>query len=194
LQNSNNHKDCAWFDSFVDDTRRGLANYIRQIVSSADDLQGVMQDAYLKVFIALRKERPDDHAPVALLYRVARNLAISRLRHEKVVMHTLPAVIVAEELRTERRTAEQRVVASQKRNELMLVIGSLPPRCRDVFVLRWIRGFNHRDIGERLGISVSTVEKHLAKGLRLCRAELRRRAEAGAPADESAGPLKDTGS
>lgn len=193
MPNSNNNKNGTWFDEFVDQTRCGLANYVRQIVSSPDDVQGVMQDAYLKVFIALKKERPGDHAPVALLYRVARNLAISRLRHEKVVRHALPAVAVAEELRAERRTAEQRVVESQKLNSLTLIIGALPPRCRDVFVLRWIHGFGHRAIGERLGISVSTVEKHLAKGLRLCRAALRRRADDEGPA---AGPrqLEETGS
>ena len=33
-------------------------------------------------------------------------------------------------------------------------------------------GFSHKEIAEILGISVSTVEKHLVKGLRLCRAHL----------------------
>lgn len=57
MQNSNNNNSNDWFDDFVEETRSGLAGYVRQIVTSPDDVQGVMQDAYLKVYVALRKER-----------------------------------------------------------------------------------------------------------------------------------------
>ena len=170
MQNSNNNND--WFDDFVEETRGPLAAYIRKIVSSPDDVQGVMQDAYLKVFIALRKFRNQGHSPAALLYTTAHNLAISRLRHQKVIQHSLTAVSIAEELRGERLSAEQSVSDSQKHNELMLIINALPPKCRDVFVLRWIHGMSQRAISERLDIAVSTVEKHLAKGLRFCKDEM----------------------
>lgn len=170
MQNSNNNND--WFDAFVEDTRGPLAAYIRKFVSSPDDVQGVMQDAYLKVFVALRKFRNQGHSPAALLYTTAHNLAISRLRHQKVIQHSFTAVSVAEELRGERVSAEQSVSDSQKHNELMLIINALPPKCRDVFVLRWIHGMSQRTISERLGIAVSTVEKHLAKGLRFCKDEM----------------------
>ena len=175
MQKSRNRLRESSFDELVNETREGLANYLRRLVSSPDDVQGIMQDAYLKVFVALGKDRTGGHAPVALLYQVARNLAVSRLRHQKVVQRSLPAVTVAEELRTARKTAEQQISKSQKLNELMLVINALPPRCRDVFVLRWIHGLSQRAIGEQLQISESTVEKHLAKGLKYCKAKLGRR-------------------
>lgn len=169
-----------WFDELVEETRIGLTDYVRRIVSSPDDVQGVLQDAYLRVFIALRQDRPGGHAPVALLYRTARNLAISRLRHQKVVRHSVAAVEIAEELRSDIPTTEQKISESQKLNELLLIVNSLPPKCRDVFVLRWIHGLSQRAIGEQLGITVSTVEKHLAKGLRFCKDEIRRSGEAAA--------------
>lgn len=176
MRNLSNKKD--WFDGFVEETKGPLAAYIGKIVSSPDDVQGVMQDAYLKVFIALRKHRSEGHSPTALLYRAAHNLAISRLRHQKVIQHSITAVSIAEELRGERLSAEQSVSESQKRNELMLIINALPPKCRNVFVLRWIHGMSQRAISERLGIAVSTVEKHLAKGLRFCKDEMRQKAAA----------------
>lgn len=178
MQNSDNNHNNDWFDVFVEETKSGLAGYVRQIVTSPDDVQGVMQDAYLKVFLALREKRHGGHAPTALLYTTARNFAISRLRHQKVIQHSFAAVSVAEELRRERVNAEQAVSASQKHNELMLIINSLPPKCRDVFVLRWIHGMSQRTISEKLNIAVSTVEKHLAKGLRICKDEVRARAAA----------------
>ena len=176
MQNYNNTND--WFDDFVEETKGPLAAFIGRIMSSPDDVQGVMQDAYLKVFIALRKDRDGGHSPSALLYTTARNLAISRLRHEKVVQCSITAVSVAEELRGDNSSAEQSVSQSQRLNELLLVINSLPPKCRDVFVLRWIHGLSQRAIGERLGIAESTVEKHLAKGLRFCKSEIQHRAAA----------------
>lgn len=161
-----------WFDELVNSTKGGLARYVGRIVSSPEDVQDVVQEAYLKVFIALRSSRPDGHSPVALLYRTARNLAISRLRHLSVVKRSATVVAVVEELRTDRVTIEQAASASQELDTVLLVVNGLPPKCRDVFVLRWIHGLSQNRIGEQLGISVSTVEKHLAKGLRVCKSEL----------------------
>ena len=172
MQQSNNETSDGCFDELVEETQEGLARYVRRIVSSPDDVQGVLQEAYLKVFVALQKDRATGHQPSALLYTTARNIAISRLRHQKVVKAQAAAIAVGEELRADRPTAEQNVSKSQRLNSLLLVVNQLPPKCRDVFVLRWVHGLSQRSIGERLGISVSTVEKHLAKGLRLCRQEL----------------------
>jgi RNA polymerase sigma-70 factor (family 1) len=63
-----------------------------------------------------------------------------------------------------------------ERNDLAFRLRSaaeqLPPRCREVFLLSKIDHLNHKEIAERLGISVSTVEKHVAKGMELMRKHL----------------------
>jgi RNA polymerase sigma factor (sigma-70 family) len=158
-----------WFDDLVEQTSGGLARYVDRILVSPDDTQEVLQEAYLKVFLALRKSNRDENFPVALLYTTARNIAVSRLRHQSVVLRSVGAVAIAEELRADIATAEQQVSANERRKSLLLVVNGLPPKCREVFVLRWIHGMSQRDIGEKLGISLSTVEKHLAKGLRQCK-------------------------
>lgn len=162
-----------WFDDLVEQTHDGLARYVGHILSSSDDTQEVIQEAYLKVFMALRASGPDGNFPVALLYKTARNIAISRIRHQTVVSRSQAGVAIAEGLRTEGSTVEQQVSASERRNSLLLVVNQLPPKCREVFVQRWIHGLSQRDIAEKLGIAVSTVEKHLAKGLQHCKVSLR---------------------
>jgi RNA polymerase sigma-70 factor (ECF subfamily) len=161
-----------WFEDLVGQTRSGLARYVERILASPEDAQEVVQEAYLKVFVALRNDPSESNYPVALLYTTARNIAISRLRHQSVVLKSVGAVTIAEELRIRERSAEQQVSASERLNSLLMVVDGLPPKCREVFVLRWIHGMPQRDIGEQLGISLSTVEKHLAKGLRHCKAML----------------------
>lgn len=160
------------FESLVQDTKNQLASYLRRYFASPDDVQDVLQEAYLKVFCVLRSSGSADHATSALLYTTARNLAISRLRHRQVVARSRAAVALSEELRRETRSVEQQVSANERRRFLLEVVNALPPRCREVFVLRIVEGLSQRAIGERLGISVSTVEKHLARGLQHCKARM----------------------
>ena len=46
------------------------------------------------------------------------------------------------------------------------VLSMLPPKCRQAFELRKFDGLSQREIAARMGISQSTVEKHLIKALR----------------------------
>jgi RNA polymerase sigma-70 factor (ECF subfamily) len=52
-------------------------------------------------------------------------------------------------------------------------VDQLPPLCRRVFVLRKVYRLSHDEIAEVLGVSHSTIEKHVAKGLVRCRDYLR---------------------
>jgi RNA polymerase sigma-70 factor (ECF subfamily) len=61
------------------------------------------------------------------------------------------------------------------RQELALLeqaIAELPAGCRAVLLLRKIELLSHREIADRLGIAISTVEKQHARALRLLRAAL----------------------
>ena len=48
-------------------------------------------------------------------------------------------------------------------------IAALPPRCREILRMRRFDGLSHREIGERLGISVNTVDAQLCLALFRCR-------------------------
>jgi RNA polymerase sigma-70 factor (ECF subfamily) len=187
-----------WLNDLVVETRNGLSRYLSRLCASRDDVQDVMQEAYLQVFCALRKSGPEGHTPAALLYTAARNIAFSRYRHAKVVAAAAPSVSAGECLRREQAGIEQQVDRGQQMRRLLQAVNSLPPKCRDVFVLRMIDGLSQREIAERLAISVSTVEKHLARGLQQCRTELALASSAvptqDAPAATGADPVERTGS
>lgn len=158
-----------WLSDLVAETSGGLARYVSRFCVSPDDVQDVVQEAYLQVYCALRKTGPEGHTPAALLYTTARNIAFSRHRHMKVVAAAAPTVSAGERLRREQTGVEQQVSRNQQMQILLRAVNGLPPKCRDVFVLRMIEGLSQREIAERLGITVSTVEKHLARGLRHCK-------------------------
>jgi RNA polymerase sigma-70 factor, ECF subfamily len=54
------------------------------------------------------------------------------------------------------------------------LIGEMPPRRREVFVLARERGLSHKEVAEALGISAASVNKHLTLANEVMRSELRR--------------------
>jgi RNA polymerase sigma-70 factor (ECF subfamily) len=85
-------------------------------------------------------------------------------------MSDLDSLGVADELPGADRTLEAR----DDLRLLARLIADLPPQCRRVFTLRKVYGLSHEEIAVRLGLSISTVEKHVIKGLRLCSERLAR--------------------
>ena len=63
-------------------------------------------------------------------------------------------------------------MARQELTLLETAIAELPPGCRAVLLLRKVELLSHREIADRLGIAISTVEKQHARALRLLRAAL----------------------
>ena len=51
-------------------------------------------------------------------------------------------------------------------------ITSLPPKCREVFMMSYIENLPNKDISARLGISLSTVENHIYSALKQLRVAL----------------------
>ena len=154
-----------WFDEFVAVTRGELVGYLSRMLVSVEDAMEVSQEAYLKVFLAIRKCDGREHQPKALLYTTARNLAISRLRHQKIVDCSRQAVTVSQELLLDCMQPEQQASRSDDLAMLLSAVNQLPPKCRKVLLLRMVEGLSQKEIASRLGIAVSTVEKHLAKAL-----------------------------
>lgn len=167
------------------ETREQLLASLRRMLEPAQ-AEEVLQESYLKLFIALKEDRALEPRP--FLFRVARNLAISHLRHQKVVeQHGISAQYDVQAV-TQEEAVESQVSREEEQGALVAAINALPPKCRQVFVMRKIDGHSHEEIARILGISNKTVENHLARGMRLCREHLvATRTAQPAPAAESEG-------
>ena len=60
------------------------------------------------------------------------------------------------------------------RSSLSRAIDALPPQRREVFTLSYLNQLTNREIGERLGISLSTVENHMYLALKQLRTVLKK--------------------
>ncbi len=150
-----------------------LKRFLSRFFSRAEDIDDVSQETFLKAFAA-EAER-EIRAPKAFLYRIARNTALNEL--SKKARSDTTSIVDSHRLdviEDERQAAvDDQVAARQKLVIFAHAVAELPPQCRRVFLLRKVYGLSHKDIAERQGISVSTVEKHVATGLVKCMEYLR---------------------
>lgn len=154
-----------WMDEFVQQTR-GLLLRSLQKKLSREEAEEVLQEAYLVLFKTLTHQKFVEPRP--FLFRVASNLALSRLRHAKVVAVSAQKESYSPEFHT-LDTLESACKISEENELLIKAINTLPPVCRKVFVLRKLEEKSHTEIAKIMNISKKTVENHLAKGLKLCR-------------------------
>jgi len=150
-------------------TVRPLRQYLARILGNTPEAQDIAHDAYLRVYPIMKKQEAGK--PEALLFTTARRLAFNRLKRRHVSPFS-PTPPVPETSASPAPGVVQQVMARQELQQLEQAIAQLPEGCRTVLLLRKLELLSHREIADRLGIAVSTVEKQHARALRLLRTAL----------------------
>ncbi|WP_156842115.1 RNA polymerase sigma factor [Novosphingobium aquimarinum] len=130
-----------------------------------DEADDIVQEAYTRVlgtgdFRAIK-------VPRGFVMTIVHNLAIERLRRASVVRIDYLASLEVLELADPAPDAFTVFSARSELIHLLKLIDDLPPQCGRVLHMRKIQGMAPAQIAATLSISLSTVEKHLAKGLAL---------------------------
>jgi len=151
--------------------RAAMAKVVGGIVQR-HEVDDVLQEAYLRSFEASSKTTIA--YPRAFLLRTATNVAINRtMRAERRLTRSMEDFPCAD-VYLASASLDADYEAKEQYRLLCRAVESLPARCREVFVLRKIYGFSQKEISGLLSISESTVEKHIAKGLLLCKSSIAR--------------------
>lgn len=146
--------------------KSALKRFISRFLHSAQDIEDVAQEAFLRAYTA--EQETDIQQPKSFLFRIARNVAVSELRlKSRQITDYIEDKASADVLLGE-WTLEDEVTAHEKLGIHCEAVSTLPPQCRRVYLMRKVYGMPHKEIAERLEIAVSTVEKHLMKGVELC--------------------------
>jgi RNA polymerase sigma-70 factor (ECF subfamily) len=147
---------------------RALRAYLQRFFQNVADVDDVIQETYARLLSL------DNHAAAAVrdwhafLFTTARNVALDRLRKARIVSLDALAEMGSLDVLDETPSADEGLNARQELTLLLETIASLPDRCRQALTLRKLYGLSQREIARRLDISESTVEKHVAYGVRLC--------------------------
>ena len=151
-----------WFMRDVLPVEPILMRYLRHNWRDASEWADLRQEVYARVYEAARAGLPEKTAPFVLA--TARNLLIDRARKSQVV--SIEAYAELEDLASDELTPERHASGRMELGVLVEALEALPPRCREVVVLRKVDGLSQREVAAEMGIAEDTVEKQIAKGMR----------------------------
>jgi RNA polymerase sigma factor (sigma-70 family) len=126
---------------------------------STHDADDLVQEAWVRLACYERDQVVDK--PEAFLMRTALNLSIDahrmRVNHgEEVLLEEVVLLDVAP-------GTEAIVLARERMARLSLCLGRLNDKTREIFLSYRVDGLTYREIAQHHGLSISTVEKHIAK-------------------------------
>lgn len=146
--------------------RRALERFVTRYLRNPEDAEDVAQEAFLRVYAAeVGGQTP---ASEALLYTVARNLALSELRRRTSRATDGTGDLDDLDLPDASPNPEMQLQQRQMIRSIEEAMKEMPPRCLEAFRLRKIDGLSQADIAERMAISPKTVERHITLALQLC--------------------------
>ncbi|MFD5000876.1 RNA polymerase sigma-70 factor [Streptomyces buecherae] len=136
--------------------RKLLFSVAYRILGSAADAEDAVQDAWLKWSGADRARVAD---PKAYLARIVTNLALERLRSARHQRETYVGPWLPEPILTCDDTADVVADAESVSMAMLVVLETLSPLERAVFVLREVFGFGHAEIAEVVERSEAAVRQ-----------------------------------
>ncbi|GAA1937109.1 RNA polymerase sigma-70 factor [Kitasatospora viridis] len=149
-------------DDFTEHRRLLFATAYR-LLGSVADAEDVLQDAWLKWS---QTERESVANPRAYLVRTVSNLSLNRLTSARATRESYVGPWLPEPLITSPDVAEEAELADTVSTAMLVVLESLSPVERAVFVLREAFGYSYAEIATILDRTETTVRQtaHRARG------------------------------
>ncbi|PZU59781.1 MAG: RNA polymerase subunit sigma-70 [Sphingobium sp.] len=151
-----------WFKTVILPNEASLRARLRRISPSQHELDDMVAEVLSRAYAAENWQNVT--AGRAFLFTIARNLVIDNARRNKIVSFEAIADL---ELLQAGGSSEAQLIARDALRQLQAIVDSLPGQCRRVFLLRRVHEKSMGEIAEEMALSVSTVEKHLAKAIAL---------------------------
>lgn len=146
--------------------RSSLMRFAFRYFKHPQEIEDVVQEAFVKIVEA--KHRTDIQHPKSYMFRTVRNLALKQLHKSDYRLTDTVGDFLPETVLHETPTLEHQFESRQRFELFCRAVRQLPVKCQKVYILRKVYGFSQREIAERMGISLKTVEAHLTKAIVRC--------------------------
>ena len=153
-------------EAFVEQ-QRPLRAFISRFIRGPQDIDDIAQETFVRAFLA--EQKGEIQHPKAYIYRVARNLAFETLSKKSTQLTSYIEDSCDLALLQSGEDIEVATIVKEKFDRVKVAIAEMPPQCQRVFIMHKVYGFKYKEISQQLGISVSTVEKHIMTGLKKCK-------------------------
>jgi RNA polymerase sigma-70 factor (ECF subfamily) len=148
---------------------KALHAYANVILKDEDDAEEIVQNMFLKFW----EKRDLLHIQTSLkayLYKCVYHDSLNFLKHQKI--KTKYQDFASYTMNTQHLPASSKVEMTELEYNLGLALNELPEQCRTIFQMSRFEELKYREIAERLGLSIKTIENQMGKALRILRLEL----------------------
>ena len=126
--------------------------------SNKEDAEDILQDAFIIIFQKVSGFQGDsERGFFGWMKKITINLAISKIRKNK--RKKMSSV----ELTDIDYPIDSNILSNLHQEELMQLVFDLPSGYRQVFALFVIEGYSHKEIAEKLNISVASSRSNLSR-------------------------------
>lgn len=147
-----------------------LRKAITRIMLSSQDTDDLLQEAFVRGLTA--SKRSEILSLEDYLFIVARNLALKEKAKQQNNLSSILSELEINSLESPQLSLEESVYNRNRFNAFIQAANTLPEQCQRAFLLKHVQGCSQKEIAKIMKITESTVEKHIAKGLRRCANEL----------------------
>lgn len=145
------------------DHHKWLTSLLRRKLGNSTDAADLMHDVYLKL---IGKGRVPTAAECRChLTQIAKGMVVDLHRRRRLEASHLETLKDQHEPLAP--SEETRALAAESLARIDSILRD-QPRAREALLLHRLEGMGHRDIATQLNVSVSSVEKYIASGVRAC--------------------------
>ena len=145
---------------------KSLRKFISGFLVNTQDIEDISQETFLRTYKS--SESTDISKPKSFMFRVAKNLIISEYRRSSFKLTDYIEDFEQEPLSSVTDSLEEQIESEEKLRIFCDALSTLPAQCRKVVIMRKVFGLSIKDISEKTGMPVSTVNWNIAKGLVHC--------------------------
>jgi RNA polymerase sigma-70 factor (ECF subfamily) len=159
--------DLQAYDILVKRYKDQLLNYVYRFVGNRNDAEDIVQETFLRVY--KNKHYYKEIAKFSTwVYTIAGNLAKTELRRRRRRKIFSISNFVNEErdydIPDTEMNPEQEVDGSLKGGIIQKAIEKLPPKFKEVILLRDVQGFSYEEMSQILSIPLGTVKSRVNRG------------------------------
>lgn len=167
--------DAAQFEILMRRHNQRIYRTVRAVLRSEDEVEDVMQQAYLNAYTHLSQFGGQAQFSTWLT-RIAINEALARRGKRGKAFGEGEDAVMLSLVDTKTRNPEQQAAASEMRQVMEHEIAALPDSYRLTFMMRDVEGLTTAETAESLGISEDLVKTRLHRARTMLRDNLYRRA------------------
>lgn len=146
------------------DHSQWLHGWIRRRLGDTDRAADITHDTFLRLISSALRNTPRE--PRSYLATVAKRVMIDQLRRRKLEQAYLE--FLASQPVLEECSPEQRVLMLETLMQLNTMLDGLGHKARQAFLYVQLDGLTYPQVAQRLGVSVSSVTKYMAKATEQC--------------------------